>query len=171
MEPISKFSADDEHIVRTFSTHWVKYSLPIIIVAIVGSAGAFILFSAAMTSESNPWVSILFLFAGLIVLYLAHHWFFHRILGEAMEDIIITNHRIIWIVESLYRIDEQRQIPLDKIQGVEAVKMGVFQNVLGYGSIWFDTGGTTTHDANAMINQVPHPNRIARDINQLLGLN
>ena len=139
-EKFNRHSPEDEYIVRTFSTHWVKFTMPIIILIIVLSFGIFTLLSARAVSDGNSWLSITFLFVGLIVLYLAHHWFFHRILGEAMEDIIITNHRIIWIVESLFQVDEQRQIPLEKIKGVEALKNGIAQNVLGYGSIWFDTG-------------------------------
>lgn len=135
---------------------------------IVLVTGIILLSGAAAIGQSNPWLSLSLLFIGIAISYLAHHWFFHRILGEAMEDIIITNHRIVWMVEKLYQLDEQRQIPLDQIRGVEAVKTGFFQNFFGYGSIWFDTGGTTTKDENAIIHQVPQPNVIAQDINALL---
>ena len=103
------------------------------------------------------------------MLYLGHHWFFHKILGEVMEDIIITDERIIWMKESLFQVNEMRQIPLNKIRGVEARKHGLLQTLLGYGQLWFDTGGTEAQDENAIMDQVPSPNEVAKNINQLLG--
>ena len=91
-------------------------------------------------------------------------------LGEAMEDVILTNKRVIWIHESLFQQDTMRQVPLEKIQGVEVRKAGMLQTILGFGSLWFDTGGTTTHDVGASLHLVPRPHRIARIINQLLKL-
>ena len=163
-------NTQDETIVRTFSTHWIKYVRPTAIFLIVVSASTTMLFGAGATTQSAPLLSYTLLFLGLILTYLALHWYFHKLLSEAMEDIIITTKRIIWIKESLFRYDDMHQIPLERIQGVEATKHGIFQTVLRYGNLWFDTGGTTTGDESAMMDQVPHPNRIARDINQLLKL-
>lgn len=158
-----------EKIVRAFSTHWIKYVAPVAVFVIVLSASIAMLVIAGLTTELI-WVSRGLLFAGLIFLNLSVHWFFHRLLSEAMEDIVITTKRIIWIKESLFAIEDVRQIPLDKIQGVEAKKVGLSQTVLRYGTLWFDTGGTVTIDKNATISQVPHPNDVARQINQLLRI-
>ncbi len=161
-------SPNEEGIVYAFSTHWIKYIGPTCIFLIVISASASMLVGAGITSDNSPILSYFLLFLGLILTYLSLHWFFHKLLSEAMEDITITTRRIIWIKEALFSIDEMRQIPLDGIQGVEARKLGIFQTVLGYGSLWLDTGGTDTSDANTIIDQVPHPNRIAGEINRLL---
>lgn len=159
-----------EHIVRAFSTHWVKYIQPISIFVIVMLSSVTVL-SAAYFMKDNLWpFAIGFFLAGSVFITLAHHWFFHTLLSEAMEDVIITTKRIIWIKESLYQMDDIRQIPLENIHGVEAIKHGFSQTVLRYGNVWFDTGGTTTSDENAKLTRVPHPNQVARDINILLGI-
>ena len=160
----------DEEIVRAFSTHWIKYVAPTCAFSIVIAASSAMLIAAGLTSSSAPLFSQVLLFLGMILTYLSLHWFFHKLLSEAMEDIVITSKRIIWIKEALFTVDEMRQIPLDKIQGVEARKHGLLQTVLGYGNLWLDTGGTDTSDINAIIDQVPHPNRVAGEINKLLRL-
>jgi|GEM_PF-2490406 hypothetical protein len=58
---------------------------------------------------------------------------------------------------------------------VHTIESGVkpscmFQSTIIIWNLWFDTGGTITTDANAIIDQVPHPNRVAGEINQLLRL-
>lgn len=162
-------SLADEKIVRAFSTHWIKYVAPTSVFFIVLTASIIMLTGAAFSSAVS-WLTGILLFAGIIFLYLSVHWFFHRLLSEAMEDIVITTKRIIWIRESLFAIEDVRQVPLDNIQGVEAKKIGFWQTVLRYGTLWFDTGGTVTVDKNAIITQVPHPNGVAKQINQLLQL-
>ncbi|MAE68673.1 MAG: PH domain-containing protein [Candidatus Peribacteraceae bacterium] len=163
-------SQADEKLVMALSTHWMKYVLPTVIFTIVMGASVVLLIFTRFLSTEIQFISGLSLFASTILIYLLHHWYFHRLLSEAMEDIIITTKRVIWIEESLYVCDNMRQIPLDKIQGVEAEKHGIFQTVLGYGTLWFDTGGTVTTDTNAIMKLVPHPHRIAKEINQLLRM-
>lgn len=163
-------SPAEEDIVRAFSTHWIKYVTPSCIFVIVISASSAMLVAAGMSASSSPILTHVLLFLGLILTYLSLHWYFHKLLSEAMEDIVITTRRIIWIKEALFAVDEMRQIPLSNIQGVEARKHGIFQTVLGYGNLWLDTGGTVTTDENAIIDQVPHPNRVAGEINKLLRL-
>lgn len=169
--PLEGFhSLADERIVRTLSTHWIKYVAPTFAFLIVLSASVALLAGADALHTNADGMSFILLFSGLILTYLSVHWYFHTLLSEAMEDVIITTKRIIWIKESLFAVDDMRQIPLDRIQGVEARKHGLAQTILGYGTLWFDTGGTGTAEKNAMMNLVPHPNRIAGEINQLLRL-
>lgn len=138
----------------------------IFIIMIIASTTFFAI--SKMSADEYPVIATSILFIGLIFTYLILHWYFHKLLSEAMEDIVVTTKRVIWIKESLFQVDEVRQIPLDKIQGVEAQKHGITQTVLHYGSLWFDTGGTTTADQNAIMDQVPHPNDVAREINTLI---
>ena len=161
-------SNGDERLVRAFSTHWVKYIQPIIIFTLVMLSSSAVMFAAYLMRESLWPVAIGFFMASAVFIILAHHWFFHTLLSEAMEDVIITTERIIWIKESLYQTDDMRQIPLENIQGVEAAKHGLSQTILHYGTVWFDTGGTVTSDENAKLTRVPHPNQVAREINELI---
>lgn len=126
---------------------------------------------SGVVADNSPLIAIVILFIGMILMYLVVHWFFHRLLSEAMEDIIVTTKRVIWIKEALFQIDDVRQIPLTNIQGVETLKHGPLQTILRYGSLWFDTGGTTTSDQNAIMTQVPHPNNVAREINTIIRQN
>lgn len=160
----------NEQLVAALSTHWVKYVFPSFVFCMLLAANMAIVYASRVVAQAYPEVSMAFIFLNTITLFFLHHWLFHKLLSEAMEDIIITNKRVIWIEESLYCCDNMRQIPLDKIQGVEAEEHGILQTVLGYGTLWFDTGGTITKDSNATMKLVPHPHRLARDINQLLNL-
>lgn len=171
MSDTAQQPAEPERIVRAFSTHWVKYVTPVMVLIMLTIGITSIFFLTFALRQSVPLVSQGLFLAGVLLVTLVHHWFFHKILSEAMEDIIITTRRIIWIKEALYQTDDMRQIPLDKIQGVETKKHGLSQTILQYGTLWFDTGGTVTSDENAIMDLVPHPNSVARDINQLLKLN
>ncbi len=128
------------------------------------------LVASSLASRGWPMMSYGLLFSGLLLTHFGNHFLFHRLLSEALEDIIITTRRVIWLRKSLFQYDNMHQIPIDKILGVEARKHGILQTILGYGSLWFDTGGTEASDESAIIIQVAHPNRLARDINQLLQL-
>lgn len=161
-------SNDNEQLIRAFSTHWVKYVQPITIFVIVMLSSTAVMFAAYLMRESVWPIAMGFFMASTVFIMLAHHWFFHTLLSEAMEDVIITSERIIWIKEALYQMDDMRQIPLENIQGVEAAKRGLSQTILHYGTVWFDTGGTGTSDENAKLTRVPHPNRVAREINELI---
>ncbi|PIR53708.1 hypothetical protein COU75_04690 [Candidatus Peregrinibacteria bacterium CG10_big_fil_rev_8_21_14_0_10_42_8] len=161
----------DEKIIMAISTHWIKYVLPTIIFIIIFSASTTFFIISGIAAKDSPVMAIVILFTGMILMYLVVHWFFHRLLSEAMEDIIVTTKRVIWIKESLFQIDDVRQIPLTNIQGVESQKRGLLQTVLRYGSLWFDTGGTITTDQNAIMTEVPHPNDVAREINTIIRQN
>lgn len=158
-------SSNSEQIVKILSTHWVKYARPLSMYIILTGACFLLFMLAGELAEGTPIALHGVLFTAMIMLYLVNHWFFHKLLSEAMEDIIITNQRVIWLKESLFIQDDMRQIPLNRIRGVEAHKRGIRQTVLHYGTIWFDTGGTGSQDINATIEFVPHPNDIARLIN------
>lgn len=159
----------DEELVKAISTHWIKYVGPTLVSGLFIITGILMLSIAALVKEAASVVSMILLFFGLILTHIATHRLFHKLLSEAMEDIVVTTRRVIWLRKSLFQYDDMHQIPIENIQGVEARKHGVLQTVLGYGTIWFDTGGTET-ESSTTIYQVPHPNRLARDINRLLHL-
>lgn len=162
---------EQEKIIQALSTHWIKYVAPTFMFSVVLFAAIAMLASAEIFSMLEEQLSgSIVIFIGVVLLYIAHHWFFHKLLSEAMEDIIITDKRVIWMKELLFCCNEMRQIQLQNIQGVESRKRGLSQTILGYGTVWFDTGGTETSDENARMDMVPHPNRIARQINQLREL-
>lgn len=157
-----------EELIMAISTHWIKYVMPTVIFIIIMSSSITFFILASVIARQSAFIAILVLFTGMILMYLVLHWYFHKLLSEAMEDIIITTKRVIWIREALFQIDEMRQIPLKNIQGVETQKHGIVQTILHYGSLWFDTGGTITTDENAIMTLVPHPNNVAKEINAII---
>ena len=83
-----------------------------------------------------------------------------------MVDVIITNKRLILLQGTLWVSDDMHEVHLSRIRAVEAHKHGLLQNILGYGSLWFDTGGSDI-ESGRMIRLVPHPHRKAREIMKL----
>lgn len=158
----------NERIIMAISTHWIKYVLPTIIFFIVFSASTTFFILSGIIANDSPMMALVTLYTGMVLMYLVVHWYFHKLLSEAMEDIVVTSKRVIWIKEALFQIDEVRQIPLNNIQGVESQKRGILQTILRYGCLWFDTGGTITTDQNAIMTEVPHPNDVARQINTII---
>lgn len=158
----------DERLIDTFSTHWIKYSVPVLLYIIIGITSIFLLLLARTALESMPFVAHLSFLLGTILLTLVHHWFFHRILSEGMVDVIITNKRLILLQDSLWFYDNMHEVSIALIRGVEARKQGILSNLLRYGSLWFDTGGSDTE--SSVIPLVPHPHRKVREITQMLKL-
>ena len=90
-------------------------------------------------------------------------------MSESMDDIIITNRRLIYFDNTLLLYDTMHEVQLTHIRGVEATKRGIFQNLLNYGTLWFDTGGSSVSGART-IPLVPHPQRKAKTIMHLLEM-
>lgn len=115
------------------------------------------------------WISHGTFLLALVLLTLVHHWFFHRVLSDGMDDVIITNKRIIFLDSSLWLRDDMHEIALGQIRAVEARKRNILQNTLRYGSLWFDTGGSSM-GGGKVIPLVPHPHRKAKEILELLKM-
>ncbi len=136
-------SAPGEKLLYLTDEHWVKY-VPVTLVYL------------ALTSIS------LLLFAALLLFLFTHHWFFVMLLSEASSCIIVTNHRVIRLHDVLFIREEMHEFAFEKMKTVEARKRGLLQNIFRYGSLKFESG--------AQITQVPHPNRVARAVEQAMGL-
>ena len=159
---------EGERLIDAFSTHWVKYVWPTCLYILL-IATSILLFIAAgvMAHHTERWSHICF-FAGLFLLLLVHHWFFHKLMSESMVDIMLTNKRFIYMENRLLFREDIHEISLDRIRAVEAREHGILQNILRYGSLWFDTGGSDI--TTRMIRVVPHPHQKAKQIMQLLEM-
>ncbi len=147
-------SSAEERLVYCTSTHWMKYLFN-------GMKNfSFILFGILLLSASNIAVlkgvsSITFMIGCMLILYATHH-FFHKLMSESMYDIFVTTERVIYFDDSLFILNDEHEIPLHRVAGIEVSQNGLIQNVLNYGTLWVDTGGSTI-DFRRSIPYVPNP--------------
>ncbi len=152
----------EERLIGIVQEHWVKYVNPFLIISILLALSMLLFYLAGESAYHEENVSTSLFFAGLLFLLFAHHAFFHRILSEKLDQVIITSKRIIQLKTRLFLEDDIIEIPLDKVRAVRADKRGVLQNLLRYGSI--------SLDANEAITRIPHPQRIAKEISMALEM-
>jgi len=159
-----------EETILVFSTHWIKYlgATGIYILLMIVS---FILFFIAKATVSDiPEVGNTAFLSGTILMIVVHHWYFHQLLSEAMVDIIVTTHRVIYLKNNLWFRDDMREFTLERLIAVEAQKHGLWQNLFRYGNVRFDTGGSDSSDRSNIIRLVPHPHRITKEITAKLQM-
>jgi uncharacterized membrane protein YdbT with pleckstrin-like domain len=103
-------------------------------------------------------------FCGVVILCTVQHWFFHTALSINVSDIILTNKRMVNLVRDLWFNDASHDVALTRINAVDVQKQGFIQNILNYGDLRFDTGGSTQEDRSQIIYCVPSPQEWAEDI-------
>ncbi|MFA7682139.1 MAG: PH domain-containing protein [Candidatus Peribacteraceae bacterium] len=158
-----------ERLIDAFSTHWIKYLLPSVIYVFLMFLSGFVFLLAAYSASVAPWLADGSFFVGLVLLLISHHWYFHKIFSEHMMAIFITSRRFVFLKNSMFFHDDMHEISLERILAVRAKKHGLIQNILDYGSFWFDTGGTTMENS-PIIPQVPHPHQKVKSIMKLLQM-
>jgi hypothetical protein len=150
-----------ERLLMIVDEHWIKYVFPAFVYISLTGVSLFLFSLAGYNAFHSPWISWTLFIVALGLLLVVHHWFFFRLLSEAVDCIIITNQRSIQFETTLLLHDVMRENSFDKMRTVEAYKEGLLQNVLNYGTVRFQ-GGTD-------IALVPHPNSVAKDIEQAMG--
>lgn len=151
-----------EKLIRIVSEHWIKYVFPIFIATTLLSISLLLFVLAGLTAHHYMWLSHASFVAALLLFLVTHHWFFLILLGESATHIIVTNHRVMRIRERVLFSEERLEVSFDRMKTVEAKKHGVLQTILRYGNLQFEGEDT-------IIPLVPHPNSIARDIEQAMG--
>ncbi len=150
-----------EHVVRVTDEHWVKYVAPVLI-SILLFAIAFLLFVlAGITAHHYALLSGTAYIAALLLFLITHHWFFMVLLSESLDKIIITNRRLMRVQYRLIFHEDILEVSFEKMKTVEARKRGFIQNLLHYGTLYFET-------KLAAVPLVPHPNRIAKVIQEVM---
>ncbi len=152
---------DGEQLIRIIDEHWIKYVLPVFVYIVLLTASIFLFLLASALAETSVWASHTALIAGLLLMLFDHHWFFIRLISEATDCIVLTNQRSIHFETFLLLSDNMRENSFDKMRTVEAYHEGLLQNVLHYGTLRFQGGKD--------IELVPHPHRVAREIEQAMG--
>jgi hypothetical protein len=161
---------DEEELVEAFSTHWIKYVLPTVFFVLLSGTSLLLFFLSTETLNGRILFPMMLYFSALVLLLTIHHWFFHRIMSEGMVDIIFTSKRIIYFRDSLFFCEDMHELTLKTIRAVEAQERGILQNILRYGNLWFDTGGSDIAEKGRILSLVPHPHRKAKSIMKLLKM-
>lgn len=86
-------------------------------------------------------------------------------MSESMYDIFITSSRIIYFDDVLFLKNSEHEIPLGRIAGIEVEQNGLMQNMLNYGTLWIDTGGSA-QDFKRSVPFVPHPEDFVNTVNR-----
>lgn len=154
-----------EKLIFCVSTHWVKYVPNLLKNNFLGIIGLLLFFTANI-AVLKPVSTITFISGSIIILY-AHHHMFHKLMSESMFDIFVTSERVIYFNDKLFLSNNEHEIPLHRIAGIEANQEGLIQNILNYGTIWIDTGGSTV-DLKRSIPMAPNPEEICAMIADLV---
>lgn len=146
-----------EHVVRVTDEHWVKYVIPAMISVFLFAIAVLLFLLAGFTAHHSVWLSHAAYISALVLSLVTLHWFFMVLLSESLDKIIITNRRLLRVQYRLIFHEDILEVSFEKMKTVDARKHGFFQNLLHYGTLYFET-------KLAAVPLVPHPNRIARVI-------
>lgn len=152
----------NERLIRFMRPHWITHVFPLFLGTLLLGAGVLLVLLSGFALHHQTWIAIAAFFAGVAVLTLAVHWFFVRMLSDSMEQILVTDKRIVHLQLKLLLHELTNEISFEKMKTVAAVKDGFLENVLSYGSLVFE-GGTS-------VPYVAHPNATVKDIEQAMGL-
>lgn len=158
---IPEHSDSGEHVVMVTDEHWVKYIVPVVISVFLFGISVLLFLLAGISTHHYMWLSHATYIAALILFLLTQHWFFMVLLSESLDKIIITNTRLMRVQYRLIFHEDILEISFNKMKSVDVRKHGFLQNILHYGTLIFEVNKAT-------IRLVPHPNRIARIIQEAM---
>lgn len=152
-----------ERLVRVINEHWMIYVLPVTVSLVLFLISSGLFFLAGTTVYHIEWLWALSFALGTVFFFVALHGFFLFLLNESLSQIVITNKRVIRFHDAMPFTEKMLEVTYDKMKTVEAQKNGILQTLLNFGSLDFEQG-------KAVIDYVPHPNSVVRDIEQAMGL-
>lgn len=151
-----------EHVIAVVPAHWVRYVRVGVIIALVGFCDAVLFVLAGVFAGHNAFIASGLSVAALTLLLLLHHWTFAVLASASMQRVIITNHRVVSYGVRLLLHEELKEVAFERMKSVDVVMDGFWPNLLRYGSLVFEE--------KIGVHDVPHPNRVARAIEQAQGL-
>lgn len=151
-----------ERLIRIAHEHWMVYVRPTIIYLLLSGAAVLLVVFAGYAVTHVDWLAFLAFFVGTTLLLAVCHGFFFVILGEATSCFVITNHRVVHFKNIIIIREDMAEVSFEIIKTVEAHKRGILQYLFNYGSLDFEHKLT--------IDYVGHPNALARDVHQAMGL-
>lgn len=153
-----------ERLIDITYEHWVRFVGPIVLGAALLGISALLYALASITVHHSMWLSHVSLIAGMLLFTFTLHWFFMVLLGDALDCILITNKRLLRLQFRPLFHEDILEISFEKMKTVEVRKIGLLQNVLRYGTLYFET-------KLASVPYVSHPNAVARTIQEAMNNN
>ena len=151
-----------ERLIRITRQHWVRYVFSVFVYLLLASISLLLFVLAGLSAHHYVWLSQTTFAAALTLFLVTHHWFFLMLVREASSYVVLTNRRVVWIRDSLFLTEDMAEFAFERMTTVEAHKQGILQTVLRYGTLRFE--------GRASIPLVPHPNSVAKDIEQAMGM-
>lgn len=155
---------EDEKLIKAVSTHWMKYARPLFFITILIPVGIAVISIPGVLFGQFQIGGYIPFFIGLLLLTIVVHWGFQRMLNESMINVIITNRRVIYLHSSPLLRDVIREFHMERIRAVEGKKIGLFQNILNYGSLSVNTEGSGFNEKDSIVNFMPRPNEYSQKI-------
>lgn len=150
-----------EHMVEVTDEHWIKYVGPVLIAIVLLGISLLLFVLAGISAHHTMWLSHTSFVSAMLLFLFTHHWFFMILLSESLDRILVTNRRLLRIRYRLFFQEDILEISFEKMKTVDAKKQGILQNLLGYGTLYFET-------KLASVPLVRHPNRIANTIQKAM---
>ncbi len=114
--------------------------------------------------QDSAWRSILAL-GGLIYYMFIWVFFYKEFLDYYLDVWIVTNHRILSIELQGFFNRSVSEHKLFRIQDVTTEQKGFLAHIFNYGEVYIQTAGT---QQRFIFEQVPDPNKVSRQIVQLI---
>lgn len=151
------------HILYLFShilLFIVQLSIPFIVYYFIAQTSA-----QLFQGEIFTIIFILLFTLYLLVIYLM---FYNNFIDYHLDIWIVTNKRIISIVQNNIFNRTIKEYPIDRIQDVAANQKGLLQTFFQFGDVTIQTAG---EDDPVIFDNVPNPFKTAQTINNLLHKN
>ena len=151
-----------ERLLRVCSEHWTVFVVPLFLCTLVWCCGGLLIVASGYMIESLDWLASVAFLSGTVLMLAMTHIFFFVLLGEATSCFVITTHRVLHFKNTILIREEMSEVSFANIRTVEAVRSGILQYLLNYGSLKFEDKLTVNH--------VRHPQGVARDVHVAMGM-
>lgn len=150
-----------ERLIEKVDEHWVRFVWPAVLATLLLAISLVLFALAGLGAHHHPLLSHVSFAFGMLLFCLTQHWLFMMLLGDSLDCIVVTNRRLVRIHAVPLFVEDILEISFKKMKTVDAVKNGLLQNVLRYGTLVFETKLVS-------VPYVWHPNRMAKVIQQAM---
>lgn len=151
-----------ELLIKSLNEHWIKYIGTMFVAFMLLGISLLMFVLAGVSAHHTMWLSHVSFIAAMLLFVFTLHWLFMTLLSESLDRIIITNRRLLRIQYRLLFSEDILEINFEKMKMVDARKQGILQNILHYGTLYFES-------TLASVPLVRHPNRIAKIIREVMA--
>lgn len=158
-----------EKIALIIKRDWITFSPAVVlflILAAIPLAGYYFVARFEPQLLNTPWLPLIFILGGSAWYIFALLFFFTNFTDFFLDVWIVTNERVVAVIQKGLFNREVAQARLYQIQDVRAIVKGPIQTIFGYGDLHVETAGLD-HGAFHFDN-IPKPNEVARRIMELV---